>query len=590
MKPLATAYLWDDDLRETTNAQGRNYWYAYIEDLFERIGAPALRVGPEDLREPDTLARLATLALPDLAADYLGAEQREALHAWVQGGGLLIGLATAGLDELFGVEAVGVLVQGEDPWALTATLRLTDESLARPLYHPERPDEQLVTASEVRLLRATEARELAALGDLEGRPLGRPAITLRQVGDGYAALFAFDLAHTAWALHQGRPIDDDYNGDGYLRFNDAIITGQRNPQTPHTDLLTFLLRNLVALTGQPFVYQLPALDGAVPDALFFWGGDDEAAAGTQVKASDFMAERGLPYHINIMPREGRFHVSKQEFDHLRANGTEPSLHLNFIDGYEHPLKYTQEDVRGQVRMYREAFGETPVCTVFHWTLWHGWTEPAEWLCAEGVQADNSRFNSNYQQLNPTNTVGYAFGTGFPFFLRLDWRAGNQRLDFISEPITAYEVGYERDEGTNFPPLHLALDNAAYWHLTTDLFFHPVCIFQHRPCKEAVDEALRYLSEKGIRAVHMGNDAVNYWWRARTAATIEQASAGEAGVCFVAECAWEDGYVILIPIGDGQPKAEVDGAAAQAEVRQEFGRRWAYVALPSGRHQVRVTQT
>ncbi len=588
MAQLATAYLWDDELREEANARGENYWFAYTQDLFERIGAPAVRLAPMALRAPGALSGISTLVLPNLAADYLDAEQKGNLEAWVRAGGLLIGFGAEGLDGVFGVEGDGLLKQPGDPWELTATLRFTDGDLARPLHHPDRPDPELLAVSDVRLLHATEAQELAALGDLEGNALGRPAITLRQVGVGHAALFAFDLAHTVWALQQGRPIDADYNGDGYLRFSDAIIIGQREREVPYADLLTFLLRNLVALTGQPFIYQLPALEGGVPDALLFWGGDDEGAAGTQVKASNFMAERGLPYHINIMPREGRFHLSREEFDQLRANGTEPSLHFNFIDGYEHPLRFTEEDMRGQIEMYREAFGETPVCSVLHWTLWHGWTEPAEWMCAEGIQADNSRINTGSPPLNPTDTLGYAFGTSFPFFLRRDWRAGNERLDFISEPITAYEVGYLRGERTDFPPLHRTLSNAAYWHLTTDMFYHPVCVFSYPECREAIEEALRFIEEQGIRAVHMGNDEVNRWWRARTAATIEQAGTGDEGLSFTAECDWHDGYVVVIPVGGGEVTVEVDGAPAEAELRDEFGGRWVYIALPTGRHEVRVT--
>jgi len=50
----------------------------------------------------------------------------------------------------------------------------------------------------------------------------------------------------------------------------------------------------------------------------------------QVSASDFMKSRGLPYHINLMPLNGRFAISRAEFRHMRANGHELSLHYNFM--------------------------------------------------------------------------------------------------------------------------------------------------------------------------------------------------------------------------------------------------------------------
>jgi len=365
-----------------------------------------------------------------------------------------------------------------------------------------------------------------------------------------------------------------------------MIIADREPDVPFTDLLVYLLRNVVALSGQPMIHQLPALEGEVPDCLLFWGGDDEAAAGTQVRAAHFMAERGLPYHINIMPRDGRFTVSPEEFGEMRELGTEPSLHLNFIDGYEHPLAFTHEDVRAQVELYRQAYGETPVCTVFHWTLWHGWTEPAQWLREEGVLADNSRFNYNKPVLNPTNSVGYAYGTCFPFFMRLDWRGGNRRLDFISEPITAYECGYVREGDADPDTLHRALSNAAFWHQTCNMFYHPVCIFRFAECKAAIDALLAYLAERGIRAVHMGNDGVSFWWRARSAAAIEDARCEADGVSFSARCEW-DGYVVTVPLPGEQASAEVDGEPAWMQVRHEYGRWWGYIPLQSGAHRVRV---
>ncbi|MCD6360856.1 MAG: hypothetical protein J7M38_08310 [Armatimonadetes bacterium] len=588
MRRLMTAYLWDEALLQAANLRGENYWFAWAQDLFEAIGAPAVALPPEALGHSSALKRLSTLALPDLPADYLTEDQRAALRRWVEAGGLLIGMGTEGLDDLFGVRAQGHIPQ-QQPWDITATLRLTGGELARPLYHPDRLDRDLLVASDVRLLLLDGARELASLGDAEGRALDCPAVTLRSLGKGWACLFAFDPAHTVWAVQQGRPIDRDWVPDGYLRSSDGMITGDRDASTPVTDLLVFLLRNVVALTGQPMIYPLPALDGAPADALLFWGGDDEAAAGTQLPAAQFMAERGLPYHINIMPRGGEFTVSPEEFARLRELGTEPSLHLNFIDDYEHPLHFTREDIAAQVRLYRDTYGETPVCTVFHWVLWCGWTEPAEWLREEEVLADNSRFGSNRQVINPTNECAYAYGTAFPFFFRLGPEKGNQRLDFISEPITAYECGYDRQEDRPaLEPLHRALDNAAFWHTTCNLFYHPVNIHRVSSARDAVDEVLRYTAERGIRVVHMGNDEVNFWWRARTAARMEDVRADEEGVEFTAECDWPSGFVVSVPVSSEAVSARVDDEPAEAEVRHEHGRGWARIALSGGRHELAVT--
>ncbi len=587
MRAISTAYLWDESLLEAANARGENYWFAWAHDLFESIGAQAVALPPEALHNPAALAHLSTLALPGLHADYLTDDQRQALAEWVHAGGLLIGMATEGLDEIFGVDSDG-RIAGLGPWEISAALRFTDGDLATPLYHPDMPDQEMLTVGDVRLVTLDGADQIAALNDTEGVSLGRPAITLRRVGEGYACLFTFDLAHTVWAIQQGRPIERDWVPDGYLRSSDGMIVGDRDPAVPFTDLLVNLLRNIVALTGQPMIHQLPALDGGCADALFFWGGDDEALAGAQMVASDFMAERGLPYQVNIMPRDGQFTVSTEEFARMRENRTEPSLHLNFIDDYEHPLHFTREDLQAQVRLYREVYGETPVCTVFHYLLWCGWTEPAQWLREEGVLADNSRFCSNVPAINPLNLCGYAYGTSLPFFFRLGPDAANERLDFIAQPINAYESGYDREANQlAVEPMYRAIDNAAFWHATCNMFYHPVCINAYSSCRDAIDEALRYIDERGIRAVHMSNAEITFWWRARSAATISHAREEAASVSFAIECDWDTGYVATVPVPCEAMSATINGEHAQAEVRHEYGRWWAHVALAGGSHEVVV---
>ena len=259
-----------------------------------------------------------------------------------------------------------------------------------------------------------------------------------------------------------------------------------------------------------------------------------------------MREQGLPYHVNIMPRpDGAFPLSKQEFDRIKANGHETSLHFNYIDGHEHPYAFTEADIRQQVEWYQAAFGETPVCSVFHWCLWHQWSEPAEWMAACGIQADNSRIHSGSPPLNPVNLCGYSFGTAFPFWHRSDWRSGNQRVDFLSEQIVAYECGYVGGEGTEFSQLHRAIRDAAYWHSTTDFFYHPVNVGNRPECREAIVEALRYANEQELKVVHMGNDELNEWWRARSAARIEDTEDG-----LRVDCDWPSGCIVVRRSEDG----------------------------------------
>ena len=543
--PTNVRFLYDDRLRQETNGRSENYWYVYIREIADQLGMTAQQMSRQELAS-GALETTRVLIVPNLSEGYLATSERASLAEWVEGGGILIGFATEGLDELFGLRETGRIEQPGDAWSYSSALRLTDAELAAPLYSPEIVDAAIVIISAVRLVQA-EGRELARLLAIDGTDLQAPAVTLRNVGQGKTCYFTFDLCQAMWTLHQGRPVYGDRDGDGYLRMSDAVVTRPFRVDVPYADLLLLLLRNVISLAGVSFISPLPpTADGQVPDALFYYGGDDEAAEGTQVFASDWMRAQGLPYHFNIMPHpDGSFAVSKEEFEQIKANGHEPSLHFNYIEGQEHPYPFTEADIRQQVEWYQEAFGETPICTVFHWTLWHLYHEPAQWMAACGVQADNSRIHTGSPPLNPANLCGYAFGTAFPFWYWSDWCSGNERVDFISEQITAYEVGYIGGQRADFPQLHRAIRDAAYWHFTMDFFYHPVNVTNRPECREAIVELQRYSQELDLTLVHMGNDEVNHWWRARSAARIEETDDGPS-----VTCDWPAGCILVTRAEDG----------------------------------------
>lgn len=581
---MLAAIYFDDDLRAGANAHGANYWHVYTRELCGQMGLPHDEL-PRSRLTAEHLAPYRVLLLPDLEPRYLLEREKQALRDWVEGGGLLIGFATGGLHDLFGVRIEGQLPQPEDDFSLTATVRYTCPTLARPLLPPGEEDTPLPVAAPVKLVGRAEGRELARLVSLQGRDLHRPAVTLREVGEGQALYFCFNVAHSAWAMHHGRPVLDDYDGDGRLRMSDAMILRPFPTSLPYADLLVYLLRNVIARRGLALLHALPpAPDGSIPEALLHYGGDDEGASDLQVVASDRMRELGLPYHVNIMPDpQGQFGLSCEHFAHLKANGHETSLHFNFIAGVAHPYAFTRRDIQRQVDWYQQTFGELPVCTVFHCTTWCGWSEPADWMAGAGILGDNSRFISYSPPSNPVNTVGFGFGTAYPFFHYHDWRKDNDRLRFVGVPIGAYEAGYQHGR-VEFSVLRRALDLARFWHLPLNLFYHPVYVAQYPECSEAIRQGLQYLEGVGAQVLHWGPDEVTRWWLARSETRVQQLADGTVEV----NCPWRNGCVLQLICGEEPPEVKVDGAPAPALAREEHGARWLYVSVPAGEHGVRLT--
>ncbi len=590
MGEFRVALVLDDDQRLAANAAGRNWWPAYYEDILARMGLPHEAIAPADLTA-EGLAAYEVLLLPP---GEVGSDAVQAISAWVEAGGLVIGFATEGLDDLFGVRVEGTLDHVGDEFTPSGCIRLCDPEWTLGLLPGYEQQSALPVIAPLRVVEAPGCRELARLLSFFEEDLQRPAITWREVGEGAACWWAFDLAECLWKMQQGRPVYEDFDGDGKLRTMDMVVTRPWSAEIPYADLMLMALRRVIASAGAPaargavFLSQLPpAEDGSVPDALFHWGGDDEGNPAVSVPAAEFMAELGLRYHINIMPSEPGVHpLPREDFERLRELGCERSLHFDFIVHVQHPYLLTKAALARQLEDYLAAYGEMPVCTVFHWVSWTGWAEPARWLAELGLRGDNNRIHWRYPPVNPTNRVGFAFGTAWPLHYRDDWRHGNARIDFVSLPICGYEVGHLLGQ---FEPsqLHRAIELAARWGLTMSLFFHPVRLTEKAP-RQAVREALAHIERLGINALHVGTDALCEWWHERAASAIERVERVEGELRVTVHAASERGCVLeMLASGEDPPAVTVNGVEAACVVRERCGEWWLAVSAPEGRSEVRL---
>ncbi|NCO39414.1 MAG: hypothetical protein COZ06_37765 [Armatimonadetes bacterium CG_4_10_14_3_um_filter_66_18] len=582
-------YLYDPAAQEKANARGENCWSVYVQEIFAQLGAPAEAVTPTRTKPlASALEGLRVLVVGDSRSADL-ADAADDLTRWVEAGGTLVGLGSHGLDGLFGNAFHSMTPEPGSPYHATALARFEPHRLTTGVCAPQFVGKPLPLFGPLRKVVARDTGVLAWLFSIQEGRSDFPALTHRRVGQGHAYYSAFDLAQTLWVIHKGRPVDGDYDLDGYYRLSDAVAIGALSQNVPYADELLFLLQNVLHQAGIPLVHQLPPTDGQVADLVLYFGGDDEGLAdGSQCLASEFMKSRGLPYHINIMPNAaGKFALSAQEHDQLLANGHETSLHYNFIDGFQHPGGFRKKDVKRQWDLFVQAFGRKPVATVNHCCRWTGWAEPARWMRAVGGRADNSRAGVTSPPLNPTGSVGFAFGTSFPHYYYDDWRSGNPRIDFLCEPIGAYEVGYQ-GEATDFGTLHDALDLAGSFHLTMNFFYHPY-YFAHAPgCMKAVEELKRYLQERALKPVFFGCDALWAWWDARARSRVEVHTLAAGQTRFRARCAYPQGMVVKVPVSGPAAEVTVGGRKTPAALQTHCGLPYAMVVCPAGESEVAAT--
>lgn len=572
MRPLNAAYVLEEQARKQAHQSDRNYWWAYIAEILDRLGLTADEVSPEELSE--RLGELAVLFVGDLDASG----ESSALEVWVREGGVLIGCRTRGLDALFGNRFLAAIPQERGPFSLSGAFSLRPSPFTRGIACPLNPEQPLLMASPIRKVQAVDSEELGGMD-------GGAAVTARRYGKGWAFYWAFDPAQTCWVIHQGRPVDRDWDGDGSLRAGDGILIEDNDPEVPYTDQVMFLLQKMVGVLPFPLIHQLPpGADGSVPDALFFYGGDDEGDPTVDQPAFRFMLKSGLPYHINAMPDAGgHFGVSAVDAVSMQEAGCEISMHYDFVRGFDVGKAYTQEDLAAQTRLFVEAFGKTPVCANTHCVRWTGWHEPALWMSQDGLQAVNGKVHRKSPPSNPVNLVGFSFGTAFPFHYWTDHTLANRRLDFLDLPIVAYECGYKDKQTTDFPVLKRAVQVAVHYQMILNVFYHPLYIAQYAACRKAIAWLLGQIKARGLSILHSTPDRVTQWWLARSQSRVEDVRADAASLDFTVSCAYFEGCVVKVPLGD----RTVESASVPYAVRETFSDPWVYLVVPPGETQVQV---
>ena len=127
-----------------------------------------------------------------------------------------------------------------------------------------------------------------------------------------------------------------------------------------------------------------------------------------------------------------------------------------------------------------------------------------------------------------------------------------------------------------------------YHLTMNMFYHPVYIANYPACRAAIEEALRYIKSRNIRALHFGNDQL-YAGGRQGRTRVEPSDRGRQHVLeFDVESDSAAGVVVKIGLGRlAAQSVTLDGVAQPSclVAEQRFGQNWALVVAPRGKTRV-----
>lgn len=578
---MAIYYMCDPLLQRSKNARGENHWAAYLQEMLSRLGVPGRAWYPGQAAEFDKGDVLL------VGGDALLPEIAEELAKGVGQGLTLIGFATAGGDSLFGIHTEGITPQPEDAFTLNGYFTVGADAQTAYMNVPEKQP-ALPVFSPVILAQEAGAERLGDV-TVDGE---RRAGLLRC---GNAFYFAFDLPQTLWASTQGRPVTENYPGFSIGRLPSARITPlDYNTEIAYGDYYLLILQNILADLGYAMLHRLPpAEDGTVPDLMLYYAGDEDSTeTKITLDAAAIMAERGLPYHVNLMPygESMDFQLSPAQFDTLRKGGCELALHYNMAGEYEW-CAFTEENFRLQYRAYLQHFGIPCVSTVGHCLAHNGWAERMRYLEGIGVRGEFER-SAEYDpdDVNAFNLYGFAFGTSAPFFAYDDGAHGNRRMDFVEAPIAYYEPRIGGDYSDGVEKIDRCVDAAVYFGRMINLFTHPHYVtgksgYDNAMTLAALDESVRYIAENGYTVQHSAPDAICQFWHGRRRSSVET---DDATLYYVESAC--DGLVVRVPADSARLDVEisVNGKAAAPVYKTIDGRLWLMVpVLGEGGHVIEI---
>lgn len=398
--------------------------------------------------------------------------------------------------------------------------------------------------------------------------------------------FSFDVIATMLYTADGKPTYEGKNGFPVGRIPDGcVMPNEYDFNIAYNDCYLRKIEDILHEFGFANIFPLPVNDGRVCDlALYFAGDDDAHSRDNDIFAAKEMHSRGLPYHINIMPKDenGNFVVSKEDVEFLHSLGCETAIHYDFTR-----FEYSRNGHKIQADMYEKEFGKS-YGPVNHCLIQIG-TAPERYMMQIecGAKYDNNRFQNKVDpsNINAFNLVGYGFGHAFPRFCMADSKNGNAPLEFCEIYMSYYEPRIINGTPDEYKKIENYLDDSFKYARTSQLFTHPHYISgktKNNPeyALRALDYAKEYVTKKDWNVWYTAPDALGNWWHERAACHISNTENG-----FVVKNITNRTISVVLP--NNVSTVDIDGTPTAVTQKIVADRTLNIVAVNTGTHIIKV---
>ena len=534
-------YYHDDAKHKELNARGLDYTPAYIPVFLKNLGFCASEILPCDLSK---LTKNDTV--------IIGADTLDSADVILDSGCNILAFGTLGL----GIKTESVKQGGQ--YDVVGYFSFDNEPLP-------------VLSAYTRIV-----DDVAPLGKIDGNTAFAKHNNIYY--------FSFDLPATMLYSSDGKPTLEGKNGFAVGRIPDGcVLPPDYDYNVAYNDSYLRKIEDILHEFGFANIFALPVKGGKVCDlALYFAGDDDAHSAANDLMAAENMHKRGLPYHLNLMPKKsGEFVVTKADVESLKALGCELAIHYDFTQ-----FEYSPDGHKTQMEMYSNAIGNSGG-PVNHCLVQIG-TAPERYMMqiACGAKYDNNRFQNKVDpnDINAFNLVGYGFGHAFPRFCMADSKNSNAPLQFCEIYMSYYEPRIVNKTPDEYQKIESYLDDSYKYARTSQLFTHPHYISgatKSNPeyALAALDYAKEYVTKKGWNVWYTAPDTLGDWWHARANCEITDTSAN--GVCINNTT----GQKITVVLPVDTTNAAVDGNPATVTQKNIGERTQSLVSIDAGVHKI-----
>ncbi len=404
-----------------TSAGSTNPFGNYYTEILRTEGFNAFQVADISTVTSMTLPNYDIVILAEMA---LNNSQVEMVSNWVAGGGRLIAMRPdPQLGSLLGITGPSGTMEGR--YLLANTTNAPGKGIVNQTIQYKGIADLYSLNGSIRIAKLYSDATAAT---------ANPAVTLRNIGNGKAAAFTYDLARSIIYMKQGNPYWVSQERDGFppmrsddLFYGAAVLDPQpdwinlNKVAIPQADEQQRLFANLIIemtkdIKPLPRFWYLPrGLKAAI-----VMTGDDHANGGTAGRFDQYMALsptncsvsnwtciRSTSYIYTGTPMSNAQALSYQN------QGFEIGLHVNSNCADYNTQGALESLYTDQLLSFQSKYSNIspPVTNRFHCIVWDGWSiQPS-------VELNHSiRFDTNYYYWPPgwlADRPGFFTGSGIP---------------------------------------------------------------------------------------------------------------------------------------------------------------------------------